>query len=86
MQVKAYVLNDGLYIPGVYTKGNKKEVLVNIEIIDDEMIKETKKAIIEHYEEEKKKEISINSEKVGKAAQKLGLKGITLEELINGNF
>jgi len=86
MLMKAYLTKDGLYIPGFQLNLNKKEVWVNIEIVDEQLEKETKKAIIEHCEEEKKKETPINSEIIEEMAQKLGLKGISLEDLINDEF
>ena len=39
-----------------------------------------------HLKEEKEKETSINFEIVKIVSEELGLKGITLEELINGKF
>ena len=86
MLMKAYLTKEGLYIPGFQLSLDKKEVWVNIEVIDGKIEKETKKAIIEHCEEEKKKETPINSEIIEEMAQKLGLKGISLEDLINDEF
>ena len=70
MLAKAYVTKEGLFIPGFQLNLNKKEIWVNIEVIDEKIEKETKKAITDHYEEEKKKEVPINSEIIEEMAQK----------------
>jgi len=91
MIVKGIVKSGQIVIPN-YWNLKDGEVLIEVKLfklgknLEENELKETAEALIEHYEKEKRKEVPIDSEKVKKAAEKIGLKGISLEDLLNENF
>ena len=91
MIVKGIVKSGQIVIPN-YWNLKDGEVLIEVnlpetgKIWEKNELKETAEALIEHYEEEKRKEVPIDSEKVKKAAERIGLKGVSLEDLLNENF
>ncbi len=91
MIVKAIVKEKQIIIPN-YWNINEGEILIDVTLPESEnefnckKLKETAQGLIEHWEEEIKKQVPIDSKKIEEVGKKLGLKGISVEELINGNF
>ncbi len=91
MLLRAIVKGKQIIIPN-YWNIKEGEVLVDVKLLkfeekdNNNEIKETAIALIEHWEEEIKKEVPIDSKKIEDVAKKLGLKGFTVEDLIDGKF
>ena len=84
MKIKAVVKKDQIIIPNFYNLKDG-EIWLEVKFLDFHR-KEYLEFWEKHLKEEKKKEASINSEIVKIVSEELGLKGITLKELINGKF
>lgn len=84
MKIKAVVKKDQIIIPNFYNLKDG-EIWLEVKFLDFHR-KEYLEFWEKHLKEEKEKETSINSEIVKIVSEELGLKGITLEELINGKF
>ena len=84
MKIKAVVKKDQIIIPNFYNLKDG-EIWLEVKFLDFHR-KEYLELWEKHLKEEKKKETSINSEIVKIVSEELGLKGITLKELINGKF
>jgi len=84
MKIKAVVKKDQIIIPNFYNLKDG-EIWLEVKFLDFHR-KEYLELWEKHLKEEKKKETSINSEIIKIVSEELGLKGITLKELINGKF
>lgn len=84
MKIKAVVKKDQIIIPNFYNLKDG-EIWLEVKFLDFHR-KEYLELWEKHLKEEKKKETSINSEIVKIVSEELGLKGVTLKELINGKF
>ena len=84
MKIKAVVKKNQIIIPNFYNLKDG-EIWLEVKFLDFHR-KEYLEFWEKHLKEEKEKETSINSEIVKIVSEELGLKGITLEELINGKF
>jgi len=84
MKIKAVVKKDQIIIPNFYNLKDG-EIWLEVKFLDFHR-KEYLEFWEKHLKEEKKKETSINSEIIKIVSEELGLKGITLKELINGKF
>jgi len=84
MKIKAVVKKNQIIIPNFYNLKDG-EIWLEVKFLDFHR-KEYLELWEKHLKEEKKKETSINSEIIKIVSEELGLKGITLKELINGKF
>lgn len=84
MKVMAIVKKDQIVIPNCYNLENG-EVWLEVKFLGF-VGKEHLELLEKHLEEEKEKECPVDSNIVEIVSKELGLKGIKLEELINGNF
>lgn len=84
MKIKAVVKKNQIIIPNFYNLKDG-EIWLEVKFLDFHR-KEYLEFWEKHLKEEKEKETSINSEIVKIVSEELGLKGITLKELINGKF
>ena len=84
MKIKAVVKKNQIIIPNFYNLKDG-EIWLEVKFLDFHR-KEYLELWEKHLKEEKKKETFINSEIVKVVSEELGLKGITLKELINGKF
>ena len=84
MKIKAVVKKDQIIIPNFYNLKDG-EIWLEVKFLDFHR-KEYLELWEKHLKEEKKKETSINSEIIKIVSEELGLKGITLKELINEKF
>ncbi|HDD45101.1 MAG TPA: hypothetical protein ENG63_09635 [Candidatus Desulfofervidus auxilii] len=84
MKIKAVVKKNQIIIPNFYNLKDG-EIWLEVKFLDFHR-KEYLEFWEKHLKEEKEKETSINSEIVKIVSEELGLKGITLKELINEKF
>ncbi len=84
MKVKAIVKNSQIVIPNFYNLKDG-EIWLEVKFLDYDL-KEHLELWEKHLEKEKEKESLVDSNIVEIVSKELGLRGIRLEDLINGNF
>ena len=84
IKVKAIVKKDRIIIPNYYDL-KEGEIWLEVKFLNFEF-KEHLELWENHLEKEKEKESPVDSNIVEIVSKELGLRGIRLEDLINGNF